>query len=51
MQARWRVNHERLQYMFKIKDLTDQLWDSGVSGGHKETEHTNESVLTFLNSV
>lgn len=32
--------------MFKIKDLTDQLWDSGVSGGHKETEHTNESVLT-----
>lgn len=51
MQARWRVNHERLQYMFKIKDLTDQLWDSCVSGGHKETEHTNESVLTFLNSV
>lgn len=34
--------------MFKIKDLTDQQWDSGVSGGHNETEHTNESVLTFL---
>lgn len=33
--------------MFIMKDLTDQQWDSGVSGGHNETEHTNESVLTF----